>query len=106
MFRISDVNASKQPKGTNAKIGDKEVMIPNSNFRSKLKYVGDTNIGTIDMIQLRDRLRDSQSSIAKKIYKSGVVHAAAFPPTLPCPELIMECASRLNIQSKSVMMDG
>ena len=41
--------------------------------------------------------------MAKKIYKSGIVHAAAFPPTLPCPELVMECAYQFDIVTKSII---
>ena len=43
--------------------------------------------------------------MAKKIYKSGIVHVAAFSPTLPCPILVMECASRFDLVSKSIIFD-
>ena len=43
--------------------------------------------------------------MAKKTYRSGIVHAVAFPPTLPCPELIMECASQFDIVTKSIIFD-
>ena len=43
--------------------------------------------------------------MAKKIYKSGIVHATTFPPTLPCLELVMECASRFDIVTKSIIFD-
>ena len=43
--------------------------------------------------------------MAKKIYKSGIVHTTAFPPTLPCPELVMEYASRFDLVSKSIIFD-
>ena len=85
-----DVSASKNPKGTNTK-KDKEDMIPKTTFFSKVKRISDTNIGIVNMIQLKE----GKSPMAKKIYKSGIVHTAAFPPTLPCPELVMECASGL-----------
>ena len=57
------------------------------------------------MIQLKDRLKEGQSPMAKKICKSGIVHAAAFPPTLPCPDLVMECTSRFDIVTKSIIFD-
>lgn len=101
---MADASASKNPRGMNTK-KDKEDMVPKTTFFSKLKRVGDTNIGTVDMIQLRDRLKEGQSSMAKKIYKCGIVQAAAFPPTLPCSELVMECASRLDIVTKSIIFD-
>ena len=41
----------------------------------------------------------------KRIYKSGIVHAATFPPTLSCPKLIMECASRFDLNSNSIIFD-
>ena len=41
--------------------------------------------------------------MAKENYKSGIVHVAAFPPTLPCPELVS--ASRLDIVTKSIIFD-
>ena len=43
--------------------------------------------------------------MARKIYRSGIVHVAAFPPTLPCLELIMECASKFDIVTKSIIFD-
>ena len=92
MYRMADVGISKNSRGTYTK-RDKKDMMPKTTFVLKLKRVCDTNIGATNMIQLRNRLKEGQSSIAKKIYRSGIVHAAAFPPTLPCLELIMECAS-------------
>ena len=87
-----DVSTSKTPKGTNTK-KDKEDMMSKTTFFLKLRRVGDTNIGIVNMIQLKDRLKEGRSYMAKRIHKSGIVHAVAFPPTLPCPELVMECAS-------------
>ena len=46
-----------------------------------------------------------KSSMAKKIYKCRIVHATAFPPTLPCPKLVIECASRFDIVTKSIIFD-
>ena len=57
----------------------------------------------MNVIQLKDRLKEGQSPIAKKIRKSGIVHAAAFPPTMPCPKLVMECASQIDLASKSII---
>lgn len=90
---MEDDSASKNPKRENAK-KDKEDMTPKTSF-SKMKKITDTSIATVDMIRMRDRLKEGQSPLAKRIYKSGIVHAAAFPPTLPCPELIIECAPDL-----------
>ena len=100
---MADVGTSKNPRGTYTK-KDKENMMPKTAF-SKLKRVYDTNIGTTNMVQLRNKLKEGQSSMAKKIYKSGIVHAASFPPALPCPELIMECASKFDIVTKSIIFD-
>ena len=97
-----DVSTSKNPKGTNTK-KDKEDMMPKTTFFSKVRRISDTNIGTVNMVQLKDRLKEGQSPMAKKIYKSGIIHAAAFPPTLPCSELVMECASRFDIVTKSII---
>ena len=41
--------------------------------------------------------------MAKKVYKSRIVHATTFPPTLPCPELVMVCASQFDIVMKSII---
>ena len=57
----------------------------------------------MNMIQVKDRLKEGQSPMAKKIYKSKIVHAAVFPPTLPCLELVMECASQFDLVSKSII---
>ena len=99
-----DVSASKNPKGTNTK-KDKEDMMPKTTFFSKVRRITDTNIGTVNMIQLKDRLKEGQSPMAKKIYKSRIVHAATFPPTLPCPELVMKCASRFDFVRKFIIFD-
>ena len=42
---------------------DKEDMMPNTAFFSKLKRVGDTNIGTMNIIQLRDKLMDQAAKL-------------------------------------------
>ena len=97
-----DVSASKKPKGTNAK-KDKEDMMPKTAFFSKVRRISDTNIGIVKMIQLKDRLKEGQSPMANKSYKGGIVHTAAFRPTLPCPELVMECASKFDLVSKSII---
>ena len=99
-----DVSTSKNPWGMYTK-KDKEDMMSKTTFFSKLRRVGDTNIGIVNMLQLRNRLKEGQSSMAKKIYKSGIVLAATFPPTLPYPELVMECASWFCIVTKSIIFD-
>ena len=81
MFRVADVGTSKNPRGTYTK-KDKEDMMPKTAFFSKLERVGDTNIGTTNMIQLINRLKEGQSSMAKKIYKSGIVHVHECYPQL------------------------
>ena len=97
-----DASASKNPKRTNTQ-KDKEDMMSKTTFFSKVKRISDTNINTVNMVKLKDRLKEGRSPMAKNIYKSGIVHAAAYPPTLPCSELIMECASRLDIVTKSII---
>ena len=104
MYRMADVGTSKNPRGTYTR-RNKEDMMPTTAFFSKLKRICDTNIGTMNMIQLRNKLKEEQSSMAKKIYRSGIVHATAIPPTLPYLELIMECASKFYIVTKSIIFD-
>ena len=82
-----DVSASKNPKGMNTK-KDNEDMMPKTTFFSKVQRISHTNIDIVNMIQLKDRLKEGQSPMAKKIYKSGIVHAAAFPPILLCLEFV------------------
>ena len=60
-----DVGTSKNPRGTYTK-KDKEDMMPKTAFFPKLKQVGDTKIGTANMIQLRDRLKEGKSPEGKK----------------------------------------
>ena len=100
-----DVNASKNPNRTNTK-KEKEDMMSKITFFSKVRRISDTNIGTVNMVQLKDRLKEGQSPMAKKIYKSEIVHVAAFPCTLPCLKLVMECASRFDIEIKSIFDEG
>ena len=74
-----DVSASKNPKGTNTK--KRQDMMPKTTFFSKVRRISDTNIGMVNMVQLKDRLKEELSPMAKKIYKSKIVHAVAFPST-------------------------
>ena len=46
---MADASARKNPRGMYTK-KDKEDMMPKTSFFSKLKRVGDTNIGTVDMV--------------------------------------------------------
>ena len=71
-----DVNASKNPKGTNTK-KDKEDRMPKTPFFSKMRRITDTNVGTINMIQVKDRLKEGQSPMAKKIYKNKIGYTKA-----------------------------
>ncbi len=78
-------------------------MMTKTTFYSKVRRISDTNIGTVSTVQLKDRLKEGQSPMAKKIYKSRIIHVAAFPPTLPCQELVMECTSWFDIVTKSII---
>ena len=60
-----DASTSKNPRGTYTK-KDKEDMMPKATLFSKLKWVGDTNIGAVNMIQLSDRLKEGKSPEGKK----------------------------------------
>ena len=80
-----DVSTRKNLRGMYTK-KDKEDMMPKTTFFSKARWISDTNIGTVNMVQLKDRLKEGQSPMVKKIYKSRIVYATAFPPTLPCQE--------------------
>ena len=76
-----DVSASKNPKGTNTK-RDKEDMMPKTTFFSKMKQITDTNVDTLNMIQVKDKLNERQSPLTKKIYKRRL-HITAQASTLP-----------------------
>ena len=52
-----DVSTSKNQRRTYTK-KDKEDMMHKTTLFSELRRVGDTNIGKVDMIQLRDKLMD------------------------------------------------
>ena len=64
---MEDVSASKNPKRTNTK-KDKEDMMPKTPFFSKMKRITDTNIDIVDMIRMKDKLKEGQSPLAKKRY--------------------------------------
>ena len=78
---MEDGSASKNPKGTNTK-KDKEDMMPKTTFFSKMKRITDTNVGTINMIQVKDRLKEGQSPLAKKRYRMQF-HNTTQASTLP-----------------------
>ena len=42
--------------------------MPETPFFSKMKRITGTNISTVDMIQMKDRLKEGQSPLAKKKY--------------------------------------
>ena len=81
MFRMVDVNASKNRKVTNTK-KDKEDMMSKTTFFLKMKRITDTNVGTVNMIQVKDRLKEGQSPLAKKIYRRQL-HSIVQASTLP-----------------------
>ena len=54
---MADVSTSKNQRGMYTK-KDKEDMMPKTTLFSKLRRMGDTNIGKVDIIQLRDKLMD------------------------------------------------
>ena len=60
---MEDVSASKNPKWTNTK-KDKEDMMPKTPFFLKMKPITNTDIGTVDMIRVKDRLKLGQSPLA------------------------------------------
>ena len=84
---------------------DREEMMSKTLFTTKAKKVGDTNFGLVDMLNVRRQLLDSKTLVTRRLVKSGVVHAAAFPPTLPCCELVLECASRFDVGTKSITFE-
>ena len=56
MFRMVDVSASKNPKGTNTK-KDKEDVMSKTTFFSKMRQITDTNTGTVNMIQVKGQTK-------------------------------------------------
>ena len=65
-----DVNASKNSKGTNTK-KDKEDMMPKTTFFSKMRRITDTNVGTVNMIQVKERLKKGQSPWQRRDTEGG-----------------------------------
>ena len=57
-----DVSTSKNLKGTNTK-KDKEDMMSKITFFLKVRQISDTNIDTVNMIQLRDKLMDQAAKL-------------------------------------------
>ena len=79
---------------------DREEMMSKTLFTTRAKKVGDTNFGLVDMLNVRRQLLDGKTLVTRHLVKSGVVHAAAFPPTLPCCESVLECASRFDMETR------
>ena len=82
--------------GANTK-RDREAMLLKTLFTTKAKKVGDTNIGLVDMLTVRRQLLDGKTLATRRVVKYGIVHGVAFPLTLPCYELVLECTSRFDI---------
>jgi hypothetical protein len=75
-------------------------------FTTRAKKVGDTNIGLVDMLNIRRQLLDGKSLATQQVVKCRIVHATTFPPTSPCYELVLECASRFDIGSRSITFEN
>ena len=78
---------------------DGEEMLSKTMFITRAKKLGDTNFGLVDMLNVRRQLLDGKTLVTRRVVKSGIVHAVAFPPTLPCYELVLECASRFDMET-------
>ena len=79
---------------------DRKEMMLKTLFTTKAKKIGDTNFRLVDMLNVRRQLLDGKTLVTRCLVKSGVVHAAAFPPTLSCCELVLECTSRFDMETR------
>lgn len=82
--------SSKKERQTQVKKNTEDIMRKYS-FTTKNKKTRDTNLRPVNMIQVKERMFGGTPRMAKRTMKNGIVQAAAFPPTMQCTELILEC---------------
>ena len=71
---MEDVSASKNQADKTKK--DKEDMMPKTPFFSKMKRITDTNIDTVDMIRMKDKLKEGEFPFAKMRYRMQLHNTA------------------------------
>lgn len=69
---------------------------------SPLPKLGDTSLALVNLSDFLDRAKNLvQNSMMERIVKSGLVEAAAFP-IAPCPELVLECMNRYDVEHRCI----
>jgi len=77
---------------------------PETRITSKWQNLGDTNLGKINMEEVRQNFhKPNPLDLIRRMLKNGIVQAACFPPTMLCPELMLECAKHYNHEKRCIM---
>lgn len=70
---------------------------PKSGLVYSLLDIWDTFLPVLNLEEFYERACDSANTpLMQKILDSGLIEAAAFPPVVSCPELVLECMSRYD----------
>ncbi|GLJ40667.1 hypothetical protein SUGI_0839700 [Cryptomeria japonica] len=69
--------------------------------------VSDTYLKGENLEVLKERVfKGIDGSFGVEILGSGLIEAVAFPPAIPCPELVLECISRYDPISETIRRDN
>lgn len=69
--------------------------------------VSDTDLKGENLEDLKERVfKGVDKSFCIEILSSGLLEAAAFPPAIPCPELVRECIARYDPVSETIKRDN
>jgi len=83
---------------------DAKGKIPESKLVSRWTNVGDTNMGNSSLEDIKSVLEEpNEGSLARAIMRSGTIEAACFPPALPCPEMIIECVKKYEVDTRQII---
>lgn len=61
--------------------------------------MGDTSLALANLSDFLERDKNPfQNSMMERIVKSGLIENTAFPIVAPCPELVLECMNRYDVE--------
>lgn len=69
--------------------------------------VSDTDLKGENLEVLKERvLKGIDRSFGVEILSRGLIEAVAFPPAIPCPELVRECIARYDLVFETIGRDN
>lgn len=70
---------------------------------SILPGLDDTSLAHTNLGDFLERTKNPQpGSMMEKIVRSGLIEADAFPLSAPCPDLVIACINRCDVESRCI----